>query len=595
MEVIVQDIVQSVRFQEGLARLSEELHKSPLQLERLAVRAFGEMIARHDAAATAAYRGIGAVLSRRYRIDVDRESLARLRELDKEHAIIWLPSHRSYLDMFYLEQVAQEAGIAPAYVLGGDNLDFWPIGPILRRAGVLYIRRDTHDNPVYRFALRSYLGHLVETGQNLSWSIEGGRSRTGKLRPPRYGALRYVVDAVRESEGPDAMVVPVSVVYEQLAEVASMTAEALGGSKKPEGIGWLLRFARTQPGRMSGVRLDFGEPIGMRERIREIERDPRANGKEVERFAVELCHRINRVTPAIPTAIVTFALLGAERALTLDETLEAMRPILAYLRDHPTTPTTLGAQLEDAGWVSTALDKLTESGVLNRFTGGDHTVWYIAPEQHLVAAFYRNTLIHLLVNRAIAELATFMAREHCVGDLRESIWNYAMSLRQLLKFEFFFASRAEFNEELRTEVALFDPDWEGQRVRQPVVTREQLERWFERSRPHLAHLILRPYFDSYRVVADQLARWPHDREVDQELFLERCLGFGQQQVLQAKLHSPESVTLELFRNALTLADHRGLLSGTGRDVHQQRKAFADNLGQIVEDLETLSRLQSAHA
>jgi glycerol-3-phosphate O-acyltransferase len=55
------------------------------------------------------------------------------------------------------------------------------------------------------------------------------------------------------------------------------------------------------------------------------------------------------------------------------------------------------------------------------------------------------------------------------------------------------------------------------------------------------------------------------------------------------------VTLELFRNALQLADHRGLLSGTGRDLHDRRKAFAENLRQIVEDLETLSRLQSAHA
>lgn len=595
METTIATIMRGERFHSGLIKLSEELHEPLPKLERLALRAFGEMIARHDAAATAAYRGMGAILSRRYRIDVDREALGKLRELDKKHAIIWLPSHRSYLDMFYLEQVAQEAGIRPAYVLGGDNLDFWPIGPILRRAGVLYIRRDTHDNPVYRFALRSYLGHLVETGQNLSWSIEGGRSRTGKLRPPRYGALRYVVDAVRASEGPDAMVVPVSVVYEQLAEVASMTAEALGGSKKPEGLAWLLRFARTQPGRMSGVRIDFGEPIGMRARLKEIARDPRAEGKEVERFAVEVCHRINRATPAIPTAIVTFALLGAERALTLDETLEAMAPILSYLRDHPTTPTTLGAQLEDAGWITSTLDKLTDSGVLERFTGGDQTVWYIAPEQHLVAAFYRNTLIHLLVNRAIAELATFMAREHSVGDLRESIWNYAISLRQLLKFEFFFASRAEFNEELRAEVALFDPDWAGQQVREPVVTREQLERWFERSRPHLAHLILRPFFDAYRVVADQLARWPHDREVDESLLLERCLGFGQQQVLQAKLHSAESVTLELFRNALTLAGHRGLLSGTGREVRERRKAFADSLRQIVDDLATLSRLQNAAA
>ena len=594
MDPVVRQILHSERFRKGLTSLSDELHRPPDRVERLAARAFGEMIARHDPAATSAYRGLGAVLSRRYRIDVDHDSLVRLRELDREHAIVWLPSHRSYLDMFYLEQVAQEAGIAPAYVLGGDNLDFWPLGPILRRAGVLYIRRDTHDDPIYRFALRSYLGHLVEQAQNLSWSIEGGRSRTGKLRPPRYGALRYVVDAVQDSEDLDVMMVPVSVVYEQLAEVAAMTAEAKGGRKKPEGVGWLLRFARTQPGRMSTVRIDFGEPVGMRERIREIARDPRSEGQEVERFALELCHRINRITPAIPTAIVTFALLGAERALTLDETLEAMAPIIAYLRDHPTTPNTLGAQLEDAGWVGTTLDQLAESGVLERFTGGDQTVWYIAPEQHLVAAFYRNTLIHLLVTRAIAELAMFMAREHSTGDLRESIWNHAMSLRQLLKFEFFFSTRAEFGEELLAEVALIDPAWEGRQVREPVVTREQLELWFERSRPHLAHLILRPFFDSYRVVADELVRWPHDREVDEELLLERSLGFGQQQVLQKKLHSPESVTLELFRNALKLADHRGVYSGTGRDVHQRRKAFAAHLRQIVEDLETLSRMQKVY-
>ena len=47
------------------------------------------------------------------------------------------------------------------------------------------------------------------------------------------------------------------------------------------------------------------------------------------------------------------------------------------------------------------------------------------------------------------------------------------------------------------------------------------------------------------------------------MLLERCLGYGQQQVLQGKLHSAESVTLELFRNALKLADNKGLLAGTG--------------------------------
>ena len=594
MNTIVQDIIQTERFRDGVSDLATELGRPRDEVEREAVRAFGEMIARHDPTAVAAYKGIGALFSRRYRVDVDHEALNRLRELDREHALLWLPSHRSYLDMFYLEQVAQDAGIRPAFVLGGDNLDFWPIGPILRRAGVLYIRRDTHDAPIYRFALRTYLGYIVATGQNLTWSIEGGRSRTGKLRPPRYGALRYVVDAVRNSQGPDPMVVPVSVVYEQLAEVAAMTAEALGGSKKPEGIGWLLRFARTQPGRVSTVRIDFGEPMPLRARIAELDGDPRAKGQEVERLALEVCHRINRVTPAIPTAVVTLALLGAERALTLNETIEALTPIISYLTSHPTTPHMLGSELKDAGWVRSTLDQLTDAGVLHRFTGGDETVWHIAPEQHLVAAFYRNTLIHLLVNRSIAELAMFMAREHATGDLRESIWNHAMSLRQLLKFDFFFASRAEFSDELIAEVSLIDSAWEGRQVREPIVTRAQIDLWFERSKPHLAHIILRPFFDAYRVVADQLARWPHDREVDEELLLERCLGFGQQQVLQAKLHSAESVTLELFRNALKLADNKGVLKGTGREVHERRRVFADNLRGIIEDLETLARMQRVH-
>ena len=59
----------------------------------------------------------------------------------------------------------------------------------------IFSRRATSDIPVYRLALRSYMGELVANKANLGWSIEGGRTRTGKLRPPRYGLLRYVADA----------------------------------------------------------------------------------------------------------------------------------------------------------------------------------------------------------------------------------------------------------------------------------------------------------------------------------------------------------------------------------------------------------------
>ena len=45
---------------------------------------------------------------------------------------------------------------------------------------------------------------------------------------------------------------------------------------------------------------------------------------------------------------------------------------------------------------------------------GTEAVWGIGEDQHLVAAFYRNTAIHILVDRAIAETALLAAAENAV-------------------------------------------------------------------------------------------------------------------------------------------------------------------------------------
>ena len=91
---------------------------------------------------------------------------------------------------------------------GGANLNFFPMGAWAKRTGTIFIRRQTKDIPVYRFVLRAYAAQLVQNHANLTWSIEGGRTRTGKLRPPRYGLLRYVVDAVQSFDGPEVLLVP---------------------------------------------------------------------------------------------------------------------------------------------------------------------------------------------------------------------------------------------------------------------------------------------------------------------------------------------------------------------------------------------------
>ena len=52
-----------------------------------------------------------------------------------------------------------------------------------------------------------------------------------------------------------------------------------------------------------------------------------------------------------------------------------------------------------------------------------------------------------------------------------------------------------------------------------------------------------------------------------------CFGYGQQQVLQGKLHSAESVTLELFRNLK-------FYSSSG---YKYLKSYKEQMRKVVED------------
>ncbi len=587
-------LLRKTWFREGLARLAQEIEQPLRHVRRRARLALREMWSTHAAFESAVWDRLGGFFLRNYDVIVDERKLTELNELDAEHPLLVLFSHRSYLDDWLVGHGLHRAGIDPMFILAGANLDFFPLGGLIRRTGGLFIRRTMKGDPVYKYVLRSYLGHLLESRRNIGWSIEGGRTRTGKLRPPRYGVLSYTIDAMRSHEGPEVYVVPVSVVYDQLAEVAAMAAESLGASKRPEGIGWLLRFTQMQRQKGGVARVDFGDPIPLREHVADLEADPRARPILVERVALSVCHRINQATPATPTALVTLALLAAERGLTLDEVMEGLEPILGYLAAHPHLPSALHGELRDRSWVHDTLERLVDRGILGRFEEGIEPVYFIVPEQHLVAAFYRNTLIHFLVVRAIGEFAGFLERDRS-GDVGDAVWARALELRDLLKFDFFFSSRREFQDELLAEVEIVDPsvhlaaDIEhGQR---PTITRDATRRWLEMARPHVAHLVLRPFLDAYRVVADELASWPAEQAIDEAELMQRCLRVGKQRVLQKRLHSPESVTLELFGSASKLARHRGLVEGTGAELRAARRAFADQVGHLVDELDALARLR----
>lgn len=508
--------------------------------------------------------------ARAWDVQVDTEGLKRLRELNRSDALVFLPSHRSYADPLLLADVLAEHDFPRNHVLGGENLRFWPVGPVAKRAGVVFIRRSFGDDEVYKLAVREYFGFLLSKRFNLEWYMEGGRSRTGKLRPPKFGLLANVAEAVERDRVSDVHLVPVSITYDQLREVAAMAAEQAGAAKKGEGLAWLARYAKAQLSAMGTAQVRFAEPISLRAALA-AEPDRRL---ALQKAAFEVAVGINRVTPVMATALVTLALLGVrDRALTLGQVRHVVAPVRDYVltRELPHS----GNPLDTDSGLRGVLAALAASNVVTTYSGGEEPVYAIERGQHLVAAFYRNSGIHHFVDRALAELVLLSPPERR--------WDEAYALRDLLKFEFFFPDRDTYRARLTAELERLDPGWataDGAAV-------------LDRAPFLMAHRVLRSFVDSQLVVAERLAaRAPRVPVVEKE-FLEECTGVGQQMLLQGRLHGPESLSRELFASALRLASNLDLVDAGREELGGRRAELAARLRDVVARVITIDEIDAA--
>jgi glycerol-3-phosphate O-acyltransferase len=582
-------LLDSDEFRSATAQLASQLGRDVADVQAEAAVYVREMAASHVPPVVRAWHAMSAWMVRGFQVVIDDDDLAKLRALDRDNALIFLISHRSYLDQFSFPPRLTQGGIAPTFGLAGANLNFFPLGTLARRNGFIPVRRATGDMPAYRVALRAVVGQMVSSGRNLVWSIEGGRTRTGKLRPPRYGLLRYVTDAVESARSENTMAIPVSILFDQLPlhEVKLMVEESRGLPKKPENARWLVSYARGLRHRLGRIYINFGPPVPLYERIVALRGEGLNDRQVVERVALDICHRLNQATPVSATAAVCVAMLGEDRALTLDEVCATVAPLARYLTARG-WPVAGGADLTDRATVSQTLHDLVGSGVLMCYSAGPTTVWGIGDDQHLIVGVYRNSAIHVLVMRAIAELA-LLAIVQTPGATKRTGWEKALAVRELLKFDFFFAGRDEFADELWREFAIMTG--RSQDPSAPLDT-EEAARSLNESDLLVTHLVLRPFVDSYRVVADELTNVGTDRGVDEQLFLKRCLRLGRQWSLQHRI-TEESVSGEMFSTALKMARHRGLLDpeGAADDITDRRAALVAELDDLQRSIGELARMR----
>lgn len=479
-------------------------------------------------------------------IVVDQEGLKAAHRAARRGPVVVLPSHKSHIDYLVLSQVFFKKGLMPPHIAAGENLNFWPLGPILRKSGAFFIRRSFKGDKLYTFVIQAYIRRLLKEGHAVEFFIEGGRSRTGKLLAPKYGLLSMCLDAVVDGSIPDIHFVPVSIGYEKVIEADSYRAELAGAKKKKEDMGALLSSSRILRSRYGRVYVDFSEPVSFRAFL--AARDAQTGGPSdapmtaekavVRDFAQKVIHDINRVTRVTPSSIIALVLLGqTRRGIELHEVLRRGRRLVAMLRDQNARVSGSLAGDDVEGALQEAVEWLASDEKVSLLVAPDgRRIVRMEDGSRQALDYYKNNIVHFLVPPALYALA-------CLRQARTAPANDPTPTYEALLEQF----SAEFPLKPRPVMA------------DPITVAQHLAQWGVLSPQGAAHEgpnwkdatwlagIVGPFLDAQRILLDPaLVAPPRGRK----RFLEDAQRLGETQVLEGRLAFPECVSSAVLRAAL---------------------------------------------
>ena len=575
-------LLSSPSFNEAVAELAQQSGKAKSELMEEASVYMGEMVSRPSTFWLDVYARFNKFclgLGYEDKIVYDQAAVEKMRQLVRDSPAMLLWTHKTYLDGMVVPKVMYDNDFPMPHMFGGANMNFPGLGFLLHRAGAIFIKRSFQDNELYKITLRHYIGYLMEKRFPMNWAFEGTRSRMGKLMPPRYGLLKYVLEACHATDARNIHIIPISISYDLIRDVEEYATEQTGRSKGAESLRWFIGYVRSLARPMGKVYMDIGEPVV-------LTKAPDPDDKlALSKIAFEVAVEANHVTPLTFPSLVTMSLLGAApKALTEAEVLQDLALLLKWaaarkLRVSADFDPAYAEQIEGL------LQIMIGEGMLTRYDEGPEVVYAIEQEQHAVASYYRNTIIHFFVNKAIIELALLKASEMEGPAALDIFWNEVDKLRDLFKFEFFYAPTEQFHQQIREELARYTENWE-EFVQQGGPGFLQIQ---NNMLLLVSHVTLLTYAEAYSIVADLLARMDGSESLTEEQCVSKALKHGHQAYLQRRISSPASIGKLVFKNGFKLAQHRKLTEG-GADVADRRKAFAAEIRDVLRRLELIRAL-----
>jgi 1-acyl-sn-glycerol-3-phosphate acyltransferase len=294
---------------------------------------------------------------------------------------IYVSNHKSHLDYLVEPLVLDDRGIRPPVIAAGINLFGGPLGLIHRHVtGAIPIRRNAKD-PAYLVTLKAYVAELLQR-HDLLFYIEGGRSYSGELKPPKTGLLH----AAMQAEGAGAVIVPMAVSYDVVLEDHILAHQATKRRSRPfaREIAEMVRYA---VGYQSRAFVTFGTPIPL------DGFDP-----EARRDVMALAHRtrdaIGRLYKVLPTAVVAAAMRPSISRRDLEAQADVVIDTVRAAGANMGVASGKEAVEKAAGLLSARNVIYIERG--GRFRVRERTVlrYYARQLQHLLAGTERSPTTH---------------------------------------------------------------------------------------------------------------------------------------------------------------------------------------------------------
>ena len=583
---VKRSIWQRRDFQAMLDHLAEQSNRSRADIETDARGCLNELVpttrAPHVSFSTNLFRKITS-LGYDPGIVYDHDKMKAIRELalNKPMALMW--THKTHIDGPAMILASRDENFPLVHIVGGENMAFAGIGYLMRRSGTIFIRRKI-DSDVYKTVMRYYLSYLMEKRFPVSWALEGTRSRNGKLMPPRFGILKYVVEAAAKDNTNDFTIVPVSIYYDLIAELGDYAREQTGKKKRKESLAWFISYIRSLRKPLGRISLGIGDPITVDTTntafTQAVEGDDAKFSIELQKLAFQASVNANAVTPLTPSSIIALILTGAApRALLRKEVLRDALAIMKWAknRGYPMDKEMLSTNSTKVADIANAM---IDMGVVSAYEGGHQTVYSINPDKQFEASYYRNNSIHFFVNKSIIELSLVTASEGRKATALKRFWAETNRLRDLFKFEFFYPETDIYQAEIKAELARYAKDWEA------LISDGKAKELLAKMTPHLAHSVLRAFTEAYAIVADVLSERKRTACETTDI-VNDCLKRGKQAMLQRRITSEESIGKLMFSNGANLARNRGLLEADKKD---ERESFVVEVDDVARRLRIINAL-----